>query len=117
MDDRMAVAIAAAARAFADALDPPSGTGAAGPVPGSAESMRMFLRRVADVNDLQLRGVTRDEARRFAREAGMDSRGTAGYYRKDDKGLLENRGDEGRWITSTGRERLHRLEAYVPQVS
>jgi hypothetical protein len=73
--------------------------------------MRILLRHVADVNDHQHRGATQEELSAFAREAGMDPRGTAGYYRADDKALLDNRDEDGRWITDLGRERLKILES------
>ena len=43
----------------------------------------------------------------------MDPRGTAGYYRNDDKALLENRPAGGRWITDFGRSRLVEWEEIV----
>lgn len=111
MDDTMKRAFAAAARAFAEVIEA-EGTEPRGlsgvPAPGSAESMRMLLSRVAELNDRENRGATAAEMSRFAREAGMDPRGTAGYYREGDKGLLETRSD-GRWITEVGRERLAHL--------
>ena len=116
MDDRLAKALAAGARAFADALEAIDyvaiGDDSPGvPTPGSAESMRLLLRRVAEVNDSSSRGASQEELSRFAREAGMDPRGTAGYYSAPGgKALLETRHD-GRWVTDAGRERLSRLEA------
>jgi hypothetical protein len=113
-DDLMLKALAAGARAFAEAVeDGLRGAEAADPslvpVPGSPESMRILLRRVADVNQGQSRGATQQELSSFAREAGMDPRGTAGYYREGPSALLENRSD-GRWITDTGVKRLETLE-------
>jgi hypothetical protein len=68
--------------------------------------MIILLERMVEVNS-QGRGVKAGEMSHFAREAGMDPRGTAGYYAA---GLLEVRGNE-RWITDAGRERLYRLQA------
>lgn len=109
-NDAIIRAIVAGARAFADTLeDELAQTGAGGltvvPRAGSPDSMRILLERVEEVNG-QGRGVTALEMSRFAREAGMDPRGTAGYYAA---GLLATRHDE-RWITDAGVERLRRLQ-------
>jgi hypothetical protein len=110
-EDLLIRALAAGARAFADALEAELGPERrpAGPEVGSAESMQALLERVAAVN-AQGRGATAVEVSRFAREAGMDPRGTAGYHHA---GLLESRGAnrEERWITELGKERLRRLQA------
>ena len=46
--------------------------------------------------------------RRIAREAGIDPRGTAGYY---NAGLLEMREpDQKRWLTKLGEARLSELD-------
>lgn len=114
METATARALVAGARAFADALEQELGLGDSldpAPTPGSAESKRILLRGVADVNDQQHRGATQEELSTFAGEAGMDPRDTAGCYRADDKALLDNRPDSGRWITTFGRERLKRLKA------
>jgi hypothetical protein len=76
--------------------------------PGSPETMRHVLRAVADINQREHRGVTQSEMSQIARDAGMDPRGTAGYY-APDANLLNNR-TEGRFITNTGIDRLGRLE-------
>lgn len=115
MDKQLAAALAAAARGFADALEAAvAGATDTEPAPaaGSPESMRLFLRRIKDVNDLG-RGATKEEASRFAREAGMDPRGAAGYYTGASQ-LLEERG-EARWITETGVTRLERLDDVLNQ--
>ncbi|MCZ2815228.1 hypothetical protein [Modestobacter sp. VKM Ac-2984] len=78
------------------------------PIAGSAESMGVVLSGFAHVNDRENRGATRDEARDIARRAGMDPRGTAGYYSMEPP-LLVSGEDGGRWITQAGRERLRRL--------
>jgi len=109
-NDALIRAIVAGARTFADTLEAEL-TQASGdettlvPMAGTADSMRILLERVAEVN-AQGRGVTALEMSRFAREAGMDPRGTAGYYAA---GLLATRGEE-RWITAEGTERLRRLK-------
>lgn len=105
-------ALARGARAFADAieieldrddLEDPSVT----PQPGTPESMLAVLEAVALINDGQDRGVSQSEMSSIARDAGMDPRGTAGYY-APDAGLLESRAD-GRWITEVGRTRMQQL--------
>jgi hypothetical protein len=110
-DERLLRAIAAGARAFADEIEaslaPPAHGGLkAVPTPGSAQSMRILLERIAEVN-IQGRGATADEVSRFAKEAGMDPRGTAGYYAA--AGLLVLK-DGGRWLTDAGKERLEKLQ-------
>ncbi|WP_457141736.1 hypothetical protein [Modestobacter sp. SYSU DS0511] len=117
-----------AARAFADAvdealiadeeLDVPEEAAADSssgevPVKGSPESMYVVLNEFASVNDREHRGVSREEARQIAKMAGMDPRGTAGYYSMIPP-LLATKGD-GRWITDAGRERLRRLGRFGPK--
>lgn len=114
--------MAAGARAFADVLDPPVVVGSSPrrgggrgharrlmsegvPQAGSAASMRVLLATVARINDEERRGVTDNEVRTIAAEAGMHVRGTAGYYKAN---LLTKR-DGVRWITDVGRDRLARL--------
>ena len=84
------------------------------PAAGSPESMYVVLSEFAEVNDRANRGVARDEARQIARKAGMDPRGTAGYYSMDPP-LLVTGEDGGRWITDTGRERLRRLSRLIAE--
>jgi len=110
-DEAFLRAIAAGARAFADSLaasleQQTTETGLnVVPKPGSAESMRLLLERIADVNQAG-RGATAAEVSRFAKEAGMDPRGTAGYYATAK--LLVKKSD-GRWLTDLGKARLKRL--------
>lgn len=108
MEERLTHALAAAARAFADSLDGSTVGNGSQPQPGSAESMRLILSSVADINDGKKRGVTEAEIAQFARRAGMDPRGTAGYYTVASQLLTMN--EEGRWITKMGRDRLKKLE-------
>jgi hypothetical protein len=110
-DELLLRAIAAGARAFADEIEaslapPVQGGLKAVPTPGSAESMRILLERIAEVN-VQGRGATANEVSRFAKEAGMDPRGTAGYYAAAGLLILK---DGGRWLTDAGKERLERLQ-------
>jgi hypothetical protein len=111
MEPTMIQALAAAARAFADTLDPTGGLsaddGSRTPVAGSAESMFHVLNAVAEINGRERRGVGRREMGEIAVAAGMDPRGMAGYYTAASR-LLEKRPD-GRWITDIGRERLREL--------
>ncbi len=128
MDRVMLHALSRAARAFADAVDealiadeeldvPEEAAGDASsadvPVKGTPESMYVVLNEFAGVNDRERRGVTREEARQIAKMAGMDPRGTAGYYSMIPP-LLTTKGD-GRWITESGRERLRRLARFGPK--
>jgi hypothetical protein len=111
VDELLLRAIAAGARAFADEIEAslasPVRDGLKGvPTPGSAQSMRILLERIAEVN-AQGRGATADEVSSFAKEAGMDPRGTAGYYAA--AGLLTLK-DGGRWLTDAGKERLEKLQ-------
>ncbi len=110
-------ALAAAARAFADeaerglaSLAPEDGPGAELPAAGSPRSMLEVLRSVAAINDGEARGATEDDMRAIARRAGMDPRGTAGYYAAN---LLEKRADGTRWLSDAGRERLRALSGVV----
>jgi hypothetical protein len=101
-------------RAFADALEEPDLpdllSSSAAPAVGSPESMRVILDAVRVINDESKRGVTRQEMREIATNAGINPRGTAGYYSDRVRPLLETR-EDGRWITPHGRERLQRLDA------
>ena len=110
MDDSLAPALIAAARAFADELERRRVSGTAGGTsilrPGTEGSMFSVLRSMAEINDDQRRGVSDDEIREIARRAGMDPRGMAGYYAA---GLLEKRGDGKRWLSAPGRDRLAAL--------
>jgi hypothetical protein len=83
------------------------------PVKGSPESMFVVLNEFAAVNDREHRGVTREEASQIGRMAGMDPRGTSGYYSMIPP-LLTTK-DDGRWITDSGRERLRRLSRFGPK--
>jgi hypothetical protein len=111
-DETLLRAVAAGARAFADAIEeslPPQKIQAdlkVAPAPGSAQSMRILLERVADVN-AKGRGAAAAEVSKFAKEAGMDPRGTAGYYAA--AGLLVLK-DDGRWLTDAGKARLQNLQ-------
>lgn len=110
MDPKILAALAAAARTFADTLDPPPGTGGAISIrAGSAESMVHVLTEVAKINDQESRGVNSREIGDIAIAAGMDPRGMAGYYTAASS-LLEKKKD-GRWITGLGRTRLKNLRA------
>jgi len=60
--------------------------------------MGILLERIAEVN-AQGRAATAAEVSRSAKEAGMDPRGTAGYYAA---ALLVLKND-GRWLTEAGR--------------
>ena len=93
-------------------LDIPRVTGSA--IAGSAESMYVVLSGFAGINDRENRGVTREEARGIARRAGMDPRGTAGYYSMNPPLLVTGK-DGNRWITETGRDRLRRLVRFAPK--
>jgi hypothetical protein len=109
-DEVLLKAIVAGARAFADEIEaslapPVQGGLKAVPTPGSAQSMRTLLERIAEVN-LQGHGATAAVVSQFAKEAGMDPRGTAGYYAA---GLLILK-DGGRWLTDAGKERLEKLQ-------
>jgi hypothetical protein len=129
MDRVMLHAMSRAARAFAEAVDealmadeqldvPEEAAGdlstSGVPVKGSPESMYVVLSEFAKVNDQEHRGVTREEAREIAKKAGMDPRGTAGYYSMIPP-MLATQGDGGRWITDSGRERLRRLSRFGPK--
>ncbi len=111
-DEILLRAIAAGARAFADAIETslPAQHNKTGlkavPAPGSAQSMRILLERIADVNT-KGRGATAAEVSQFAREAGMDPRGTAGYYAA---ARLLVKKDDGRWLTDPGKARLKNLQ-------
>lgn len=117
MDETMRKALAASARAFADALDPPyaatDGSISPRPIrrrrpqPGGSESILLVLHEVAKINDEQGRGVLRREMADIARAAGMDPRGMAGYYTSAAQ-LLKKK-EDGRWLTETGRQRLQKL--------
>src|ERR1700686_4769300 len=115
MENTLARALVAAARAFADELErglAPDPT--LSPTKGSAQSMHEVLRSVAGINDRQARGVSDEEIRAIARRAGMDPRGMAGYYAAS---LLEKRDDGTRWGSQAGRDRLrglHRLLLLCP---
>jgi hypothetical protein len=107
MTDTLVRAIAVAFRAFADEIERGGAqdgfnTGQTTPTVGGPESMIVVLREVARINDEQKRGATQAELRTIAGQAGMNPRGTAGYYAA---GLLETRSD-ARWITKAGRDRL-----------
>lgn len=115
MDRVMLQAMSSAAKAFAAAVDqaliadealdlPVESVDSGVPVKGSRESMYVVLSEFAAVNDRENRGVTRHEAREIAKKAGMDPRGTAGYYSMASPLLITKAGS--RWITDTGRERL-----------
>jgi hypothetical protein len=111
----MMMTLAKAARAFADEIEGAVGTqvlDGGSPEAGSARSMLIVLEGVATINDEKGRGGTQEELREIARAAGMDPRGTAGYYAPDAQ-LLETRPDGGRWITETGRARLDRLRGLL----
>ena len=114
MDQILLRALAAAARAFAGEIERSLGAEAAGkpelPVAGSPASMLEVLRSVAAVNDGEARGATDEDIRAIARRAGIDPRGTAGYYAAR---LLERREDGSRWLSPTGRERLQALSRVV----
>jgi hypothetical protein len=111
-DEILLRAVAAGARAFADAIEASlAPTAQSGlkvvPIPGSAQSMQTLLERIAEINATG-RGATAAEVSRFARGAGMDPRGTAGYY-GPGAGLLVLSAD-GRWLTDAGKERLKKLQ-------
>jgi hypothetical protein len=108
MEERVIQALAAAARAFAESLEPSDKSGRESSAAGSAESMYRVLRAVAAINDGEGRGVGDDEMRAIATEVGMDPRGMAGYYTMAAK--LLGKDDQGRWITAVGRERLGQLD-------
>jgi len=109
MDESLARALIAAARAFADELEHGQTTDSAvtppAPKAGTARSLEV-LRSVASINEDQERGVSDEEIRLIAGRAGMDPRGMAGYYRA---GFLEKRDDGTRWLSPAGRERLTAL--------
>jgi len=107
MDDRLARALIAGARAFADELERGqsgvSRPGSSTVRPGTDQSILLVLQSVAHINDKQQRGTSDPEIREIARRAGMDPRGMAGYYAAK---FLEKRADGSRWISAGGRERL-----------
>ena len=107
MDENLARALIAAARAFADELErvQTPGSGSAMEA-GTEHSMFRVLESVAEINDAQSRGVSDREIREIAKSAGMDPRGMAGYYAAK---LLEKRTDGTRWLSAGGRERLRAL--------
>lgn len=106
--ERALIAVATACRAFADAIGPTTPDSQHPPAPevGSADSMFVILEGVAKINERAKRGVRDDEARSIARAAGIDFRGTAGYY---GAGLLRMDEEGDRWLTDLGRERLAAL--------
>jgi hypothetical protein len=109
MEERMVQALVAAARAFADSLEASEGSGVReSPASRSGESMHRVLRAIAAVNDEEGRGVGDDEMRAIATAADMDPRGMAGYYTTAAQLLIKD--DQGRWITTVGRERLQQLD-------
>lgn len=122
MDADFGLALVVAVRAFADELErqlvvrPAAPNGSTpvdneptrAPAPGSAESMRVLLEGVAEINDAQHRGANDREMRTIAIRAGITLQGTAGYYAAK---LLEGRKNDGRWVTETGRQRLRGLQA------
>jgi hypothetical protein len=112
MDPELKAALAAAARKFADVLDPAPNvrpTTNAVPMAGTAHSMLIVLGGVAEINDEQKRGANSREMAAIARKAGMDPRGMAGYYTTAAQ-LLELK-NGGRWVTKLGRKRLAQLQA------
>jgi len=115
VDEKLARAIAAAARTFADELernlpaDDTPGASDGTPTAGSAESMVEVLQSVRRINHEENRGVTDSEMRTVAARAGMDPRGMAGYY-APAANLLEKRDDGSRWLTEIGEKRLAALQ-------
>jgi hypothetical protein len=111
MDEILARALAAAARAFAEEIEqglaPQPDETPDGMLAGSAAAMFEVLGSIGRINEEQHRGASDEEVRVIARRAGMDPRGMAGYY---SARLLEKRPD-GRWLSADGRERLGRLTA------
>ena len=111
MDELVARALAAAARAFADEIEQGLSArpdeAADGILAGSMASMFEVLGSIGRINDEHHRGASDEEVRVIARRAGMDPRGLAGYY---SARLLEKRPD-GRWLSPDGRDRLGRLTA------
>jgi hypothetical protein len=71
--------------------------------------MRHVLAAVAEINDEHRRGATRKEMRTIAAAAGMDPRGMAGYYTGASQLLEKTSGQDARWITKQGRQRLKEL--------
>jgi hypothetical protein len=115
--DTMLTTLARAARAFADEIERglrAESSTEGPPEAGSAQSMLIVLDSVARINDEKGRGGTQAELRDIARAAGMDPRGTAGYYAPDAQ-LLETRSDGSRWITPAGRARLEHLRHLLAQ--
>lgn len=114
MEITLVRALAAAARAFADEIErglpPEASVSGAPPLPGSPQSMFEVLHSVSLINEHHARGASDDEIRVIARRAGLDPRGLAGYYAAS---LLEKRDDGTRWVSLTGRDRLHTLARVV----
>ena len=81
MDENLARALIAAARAFADEARARSSPGVSlATEAGTEQSMLRVLESVAEINEAQGRGVSDREIREIAKSAGMDRRGMAGYY-------------------------------------
>jgi hypothetical protein len=120
MDDLERRARAAAARTYADVLDPPDTNGekTTGETVNLDPDERMFivLSGFEDINDRCNRGVTREEAGLIAKRAHLNTRGLAGFYTSTYGALIVKQvdpalGDACRFITPLGRQRVAALRA------
>src|SRR4051812_36650993 len=69
------------------------------PAPGTDASWIAFFTPIANINFGEDRGVTAAEQSQFAKQAGMNPQGAAGFFTEGAKYLIRKQEDDSRWVT------------------